>query len=160
MTFKEISKIFAKKKDQSQPIVSDPKQEQINAFFAQRQELYNQARKRRNDNWFAAHPGKEYIEESYEDSIKNTEFDEWYWHLICRLQYTPEQRYQQEKQQIYGFGHEGIDGGADCRECLPGCRFYPPEGRIEDIEVIQDYRGYQHFDALYNLWLEGKEKEE
>jgi hypothetical protein len=58
------------------------------------------------------------------------------------------------KNKIYGFGHDGIDGGADSKECLPGCRFYPPEGRIEDIEVLEDYRGFQQFDEVYNIWLE------
>jgi hypothetical protein len=155
MTFKELSKIIAKKKDQfqEQPI-SNPEQEQAKAFLDQRREHYLKAYKRRIDNWLATHPDKEYVEESYEESIKNCEFDEWYWYLIERLQDSPEQRYQQEKNKIYGFGHDGIDGGADSRECLPGCRFYPEEGRIEDLEVLEDYRQYQRYEELYNIWLE------
>jgi hypothetical protein len=100
------------------------------------------------DNWLAAHPDKQYFEESYEEFVKDCEFDEWYWYLIERLQYSPERRYQQAKNKIYGFGHDGIDGGADSKECLPGCRFYPLEGRIEDIEVLEDYRGFQQFDMV------------
>jgi len=45
--------------------------------------------------------------------------------------------------QIYGFGHGGIDGGPDDRECKPGCRFYSQEGRIETIKVLHYYEKYQ-----------------
>lgn len=106
------------------------------------------------DNWFAAHSEKPYIEESYEEFISNCEVDEWFWYLLQRLQDTPEQRYQQEKQQVTGFGHEGIDGG----ECLPGCRFYPIEGRIEDLEVLEDYSKFQGYQEVYNAWLETANK--
>lgn len=87
----------------------NPELEQAKAFLAQRRELYLKAHKKRMDNWFAAHPDKQYFEESYKEFVRDCEFDEWYWYLIERLQDSPEQRYQQMKNKIYGFGHDGID---------------------------------------------------
>ena len=136
----------------------NPELERAKAFLAQRHELYLKAHKKRMDNWLAAHPDKECVEESYEEFVRDSELDEWFWYLLQRLQDTPEQRYQQQKQQIYGFGHEGIDGGADYRECLPGCRFYPIEGRIEDLEVLEDYSKFQGYQEVYNAWLETANK--
>ena len=112
------------------------------------------------DNWLAVHPDKECVEDSYEEFVSSCEVDEWFYYLLLRLQHTPELRYQQENQHIYGFKHSGIDGGADCRECLPGCRFYPDTGRIEDLEVIQSYRKNQHYDEVYNAWLETANKQQ
>lgn len=106
------------------------------------------------DNWFAANPDKQYFEETYAEFVRDCPFDEWIYYLACRLNSTAEQRYQDEKNKIHGFGHEGIDGGADSTECLPGCRYYLPEGRIEAIEVLESYRGFQQFDEVYKTWKE------
>lgn len=51
-----------------------------------------------------------------------------------------------------GFGHDGIDGGPDSRECKPGCRFYPAEGRIEAIEVLHYYEKYTGFTEALASW--------
>jgi hypothetical protein len=144
-------------------ITPDPETQQAKAFLDQRRELYYKAYKKHMDNWFAAHPNSQYFEETYDEFVRDCEFDEWVWHLIQRLQDTPEQRYQQAKssplehegswymRNLEGYDNEGCN---QFTGCVSTCRFYPMEGRIEDIEVIEDYRNYQHFDELYNAWLE------
>jgi hypothetical protein len=70
------------------------------------------------------------------------------------MKQTPEHRYQDIKNHTHGFGHGGIDDGSgvDFRECKPGCRFYPDEGRIEDIEVLHYYEKYQGFQEALKSW--------
>jgi hypothetical protein len=141
----------------------NPELEQAKAFLAQRRELYLKAHKKRMDNWFAAHPDKQYFEESYEDFVRDCEFDEWYWYAIERLQDSPEQRYQREKMSPLdhdsSFLIRGLDryDGQGCNQfigCVESCRFYLDIGRIEDSEIIESYRRFQQFDEVYNIWLE------
>jgi hypothetical protein len=71
--------------------------------------------------------------------------------LKRNLRVPPEQRYQREKEHWYW--HEstwywrqrdkeetGYDGyGCNNGECIPECRFYPENRRIEDSEVIEEH---------------------
>jgi hypothetical protein len=68
------------------------------------------------------------------------------------MKQTEEQRYQDIKNRVNGFGHDGIDGGVDSSECKPGCRYYSSEGRIEAIEVLHYYEKYKGFDEALANW--------
>jgi hypothetical protein len=60
---------------------------------------------------------------------------------------TDEEKYQ-DLRDNNGFGHEGIDGGADTllRDCKYECRFYAPTGKVDATELLQVK--YSHFDGF------------
>jgi hypothetical protein len=104
--------------------------------------------------------------EGVDDTITQDELD---YYLKANLRVPPEQRYQDRKYhwyfhelsyldqtvvddgnhgkavdiiKEYGCGHESTKrekGGC----CVPECRFYPKEGRIEDEEVIQEHKEFE-----------------
>ena len=79
------------------------------------------------------------------DSISQ---DELYYYLKMNLRTSPEERYQDKKDAWYFHKsswymrhNNGYDGyGCNNGECIPGCRYYPKFGRIEDEEVIQRHK--------------------
>lgn len=123
-------------------------------FDRQLTESFHKARTERMDAWFAKHPEAKYFEPSYEEDIAETKSAEWHWYFWQYLKQKPEKRYQDKKRQVYGFGHCGIDGGPDDRECKRGCRFYPAECRIGplSIEVLHHYEKYQGFKETLEAW--------
>ena len=69
--------------------------------------------------------------------------DELDYALKRELRKSPEQRYQDKKEDWYL--HElYIDGGEECNPmydgCTPKCRFHNETGRIEDDEVREEYK--------------------
>jgi hypothetical protein len=87
-------------------------------------------------------------EKTYEDVYDYITREELDYYLKKRLQVPPEQRYQQIKQYSvchssswYKRGLKRYDGhGCDqFYGCVPECRYYPDEGRIEDHEIIAEY---------------------
>jgi hypothetical protein len=54
----------------------------------------------------------------------------------------------------HGFGHDnkGLHGNGPFDECVPGCRFYPEEGRIESIEILREYSNYPGWNEIYEIW--------
>jgi hypothetical protein len=88
-----------------------------------------------------------YGEKSYEDLWDNMTQEELDYYKQKHLETSPEQRYQKLKEAWYFHNlswcmrHEdGYDGiGCNLGECVPECRFYPNEGRIEDKEVLSGY---------------------
>jgi hypothetical protein len=100
----------------------------------------------------------EYRKKTFEcvyDSITQDELD---YYLKRKLRVPPEQRYQDKKKNW--FFHEsswcsrGLDAtgydGQGCNQftgCISDCKFYLPDGRIEDDEVIQEHK------LLYLLYL-------
>ena len=87
---------------------------------------------------------KKTLEAAY-DSITQDELD---FNLKRKLRISPEQRYQQKKENwlfhdssYYARGLEAYDGFGcnQFTDCVPECRFYPEYGRIEDQEVIDEH---------------------
>ena len=135
------------------------KLKQLKALAAQRHELYLKAYQERMDNWFAAHPDKKYFEPTLQEIRVETKPDEWLWHFMERIQYPPEQRYQQEKNPTHGWNHSSTVHGIEDKDCKEGCRFWPAEGRIETLEILEDYKEYQGYDEFYKKWIELEEYE-
>jgi hypothetical protein len=87
-------------------------------------------------------------DKTFEDVWDSITQDESDYCLKMNLMISPEDRYQLKKKAWYF--HEsswcmrhdnGYDGhGCNNGECIPGCRYYPKFGRIEDEEVIQRHK--------------------
>ena len=76
-------------------------------------------------------------EQRYQDIKK-----EWYFHETSYLDQTKENGQYKDVVKDYGCGHESNRGNQNI--CVPECRYYAKEGRIEDEEVI----------AKHNEWVE------
>jgi hypothetical protein len=155
MTFKDLASIISKRKQYWSSPDYDPYEEErakLMELNTQLREAFTQAYKKRRENWFATHPDHKYFEPTLEETYQDTEPEEWIWYFWEYMRQTPEQRYQDMKNMVNGFGHDGIDGGPDSRECKPGCRFYPAEGRIEAIEVLHYYKKYKGFEEALASW--------
>ena len=64
---------------------------------------------------------------------------------------------EQEKNPDHGFGHESnvherSDGRLDKGICIPGCRFYEPTGKLTVFDILEDYRGYQQFEKVWQAY--------
>jgi hypothetical protein len=75
--------------------------------------------------------------------------EEYDYYLKCALEVSPEERYQHRKEayyfhEFYVEGRNGFGDDSSCAygKCVPQCRYYPQEGRIEDSEVIAEYKKY------------------
>ena len=78
--------------------------------------------------------------------------DEWFWYFIERItSRNPQQRYQDEKNPDYGWNHKSQVHTID-EECKAGCRFWPETGKIEDVEVREEYREYQDYEKVRKIW--------
>jgi hypothetical protein len=38
--------------------------------------------------------------------------------------------------------------------CIEGCRFYPEEGEVSALEILEDYKDYQGYDEVRSKWEE------
>lgn len=47
---------------------------------------------------------------------------------------------------------DGRGCGGNGLGCVPECRFYPAEGRIEDLEIVEYYIKYQGYDEVRKVW--------
>ncbi len=70
-----------------------------------------------------------------EDVDETITFDELEFGLKRWLSKSPEERYQEEREDRYSH-----DKGCHNGQCIPTCRFYPEHGRIENEEVIRRYK--------------------
>jgi hypothetical protein len=104
----------------------------------------------RAEKWEASGPHQP---SDFDESITQDELD---YGLKRRLRMSPEQRYQAEKREWsfhdLSYFHQTIDDTGKCVDvikeygcgynrggCVPECRFYPEDGRIEDEEVIEEH---------------------
>ncbi len=93
-------------------------------------------------------------DKTYEDVWDEITQEELDYYKRKNLETSPEERYQGLKKEWYFHDsswymrHDnGYDGyGCNNGVCIPECRYYPEEGRIEDEEVISWYekRGTKH----------------
>jgi hypothetical protein len=67
----------------------------------------------------------------------------WYF-IDCIFSRTLEQHHQDERNPEYGWNHKS---DIHCIEesCREGCRFWQKEGRIESLEILEDYKDYQEY---------------
>lgn len=163
MTFKALSNIIKKSKEQPTQLARQQEQEiaeakaLINTLRANHYKAYHQ----RKAKWEQDHPSKKFYERSEEDNRRDGTIDEWFWDFFERahVSRSAEVRYQHERNPEHGFGHKPSPEGIhewDLNKCAPGCRFYAPTGRLTIFDILEDYRGYQNFD---DVWLAYKELE-
>ena len=109
---------------------------------------------------------KKTLEAAY-DSITQDELD---FNLKRKLRISPEQRYQQKKENwlfhdssYYARGLEAYDGFGcnQFTDCVPECRYYPKLGSIEDEEVIKEHREleeeHRKLDRIINIEINNDE---
>jgi hypothetical protein len=158
MTFKQLKDIISKRKDHQQSLSTSNDStlyqkeiEEGRALLQRLQTNHNVAYQKRMDKFFAEHPDKEYFEESYEEFVKNCEFDEWVWYFVQRINNTPAQRYQELKHSKTGWNHSSTVHSIE-EECKEGCRFWPDTGEVSAIEILEDYKEYQDWSEIYATW--------
>jgi hypothetical protein len=78
------------------------------------------------------------------------------WRSLRLLNIDAHQRRYEIVRNEIGLGHEGEEWNV----CLPSCRYYKPEGRLEDIEVLSFYKNYQYYDEVLDTWLKLDEQEQ
>jgi hypothetical protein len=162
MTFKALSNIIKKHKEQPTQLdvqSQDLQQEQeiaeaqviINTLKANHDRAYEE----RKANWEREHPGKEFYKRTEEDDRRDCTLDEWYWEFFQRIHVSKssEVRYQLEQNPDHGFGHKSKVHGFD-NQCMPDCRFYEPKGKLTIFDILEDYRGYQQFDEVWQAYKE------
>lgn len=178
MTFKDLSKIISRRSreqltqttQQQQQLSPQEQQEkaEAQAVIEKIRANHSRAYHERRQKWCDRH-GKstacDLFNPTQEETRRDTEFDEWYWDFLLRIHgdencKTPEQRYQNERSPPHGFGHvpcpKGIPerGGGDVNNCVPGCRFYEPTGRLTVFDILEDYRSYPQFDDVWRAYKE------
>ena len=159
MTFKDLRRLLNERKRREQDNNSidteiDPEFQEGKLLLQQLEHNYRIAHQQREKKWFAEHPGQQYLNETYEEFITDCTLDEWFWYFIERVtSRIVEQRYEDERNPSYGWNHlsEIHTIEEDCKE---GCRFWPEEGRIEDIEVLENYKEHQDYETVRRIWEE------
>jgi hypothetical protein len=91
--------------------------------------------------------------------LRDSTLDEWFWEFFQRIHVSPspEVRYRLERDPDHGFGHKPFPSGIHERylnKCVPECRFYEPTGRLTLFDILEDYRGYQKFDEVWQAYKE------
>ena len=175
MTFKDLSKIISRRSreqltqmtQQQQQLSPHELQEKLEALAVIERLRANHSRAyhERCQKWCDRH-GKssacDLFNPTQEETRRDTEFDEWYWDFLLRIHgdencKTPEQRYQNERSPPHGFGHKSkLHGLGD--QCIPGCRFYKPRGKLTIFDILEDYRGYQQFEDVWQAYKELEEE--
>ena len=163
MTFKALSNIIKKHKEQPTQLARQQEQEiaEAQAIINTLKANHHRAYEERKANWEQEYRGKEFYERSEEDNRKDCTIDEWFWEFFERAHASgsAEVRYQLERNPDHGFGHVPYPIGIhewDVNKCAPGCRFYAPTGRLTVFEILEDYRGYQKFDEVWQAYKELK----
>jgi hypothetical protein len=99
MTFKALSNIIKKHKEQPTQLARQQEQEiaEAQAVINTLRDNHDKAYEERRTKWEAEHLGKEFYQRTKEDDRRDCTLDEWYWEFFTRIYgKTPEQRYQQE----------------------------------------------------------------
>jgi hypothetical protein len=162
MTFKDLSNIVRKRKERlplehqehAKKEITEA-QSLIDTLSANRDKAINE----REAKWEQDHPGKKFYERSEEDNRRDCTIDEWFWDFFERAHASgsAEVRYQRERNPDHGFGHLPYPKGIhewDFNKCAPGCRFYAPTGKLTVFDILEDYRGYQKFDLVWQAYKE------
>jgi len=117
-------------------------------------ELIDEDTERKRQEWFAklrlarCRKTNAFGNKTCEDVYDYITREEYEYGLRQIVQISPEDRYQDKKQQwffhessYYMRGLGGYDGyGCYNGKCIPDCKYYNEEGRIEHDEVIQKYK--------------------
>ena len=99
MTFKDLSNIIRKRKEQPPTSAIDQQEQQeiAEAQTAIRTLRTNHLKsfQEREAKWKAEHPGKEFYQRTEEDDRRDCTIDEWYWNFFQRVHASnsPEVRY-------------------------------------------------------------------
>ena len=128
--------------------------EESRALLQQLHENYIRAYKNRKEKWFKEHPDQKYFSPTLEEHRRDCEVSEWFYFFIQRIiSRNPEQTYQDEKRPDYGWNHLSKVHTID-EPCKEGCRFWPETGKIEDVEGMHEYKGYQDYNKVRSIWEE------
>jgi hypothetical protein len=92
-------------------------------------------------------PGRGRTDEDLHNLLESMTYEEVDYYKRKKLEVPPERRYHHKKEHWYFHetswymrGVNGYDGyGCNNGVCVPECRYYPKEGRIEDEEVESWY---------------------
>jgi hypothetical protein len=85
--------------------------------------------------------------------------DELDYDLKCKLHPSPEERYQDYKEG-WEWHPSNMDGkhdnfnGCSNLQCIPGCRYAEPYGRVEDSEVIAEHNEFVEYCRQQNWIME------
>jgi len=161
MTFKALSNIIKKHKEQPTQLARQQEQETaevqavINTLRANHYKAYHE----REAKWEKEHPGKRFYKRSEEDNRRDCTIDEWFWEFFQRIHVSTssEVRYRLERDPDHGFGHVPYPKGIHERysnKCVPECRFYEPTGILTVLDILSDYRGYQQFEDVWRVYKE------
>jgi hypothetical protein len=164
MTFKDLSNIIRKRKDQQPPTsaIDQQKQQEIAEAQAAIRTLrtnYLRSYQEREAKWKAEHTGKEFNQRTDDDDIKDSTLNEWFWEFFQKIHVSksPEVRYRLERNPDHGFGHTPFPNGIHERysnKCVPECRFYEPTDKLTVFDILEDYRGYKKFDGVWLAYNE------
>lgn len=161
MTFKALSNIIKKHKEQPTQLARQQEQEiaEAQAIINTLKANHDRAYEERKANWEREHPGKKFYQRTEEDDRRDCTLDEWYYDFFQRVHISnsPEIRYQLERNPDHGFGHvpyPKIIHEIDPNKCVPGCRFYEPTGRLTVFDILEDYLGYQKFEKVWQAYKE------
>ena len=163
MTFKDLSNIIRKRKEQPQTSAIDQQEQQeiaeTQAAIRTLRTNHLKSYQEREAKWKAEHPGKEFYQRTEDDDRRDSTLDEWFWDFFERAHASEsaEVRYQLERNPDHGFGHVSYPKGIhemDSNKCAPSCRFYPPTGRLTVFDILEDYRGYEKFDDVWQAYKE------
>jgi hypothetical protein len=152
MTFKALSNIIKKHKERPTQLARQQEQEiaVINTLRANHHKAYQE-----REEYYQYSPSKKFYERSEEDNRRDCTIDEWFWDFFERVHVSEsaEVRYQLERDPDHGFGHKSKIHGFD-EKCEPGCRYYGPAGRLTVFDILEDHRGYQKFDCVWQTYKE------
>jgi hypothetical protein len=161
MTFKALSNIIKKHKERPTQLARQQEQEiaETQAVINTLRANHHKAYQEREEKWEKEHPSKKFYERSEEDNRRDCTIDEWFWDFFERVHVSEsaEVRYQLERDPDHGFGHIPYPIGIhewDFNKCAPGCRFYEPTGRLTVFDILEDHRGYQKFDYVWQTYKE------
>lgn len=161
MTFKVLSNIIKKHKEQPTQLARQQEQEiaETQAVINTLKANHDRAYEERKANWEQEHPGKEFYQRTEDDDRRDCTLDEWYWNFFQRVHAnnSPEGRYQLERSPAHGFGHKPSPKGIHewgSIECVPDCRYYEPTGRLTVFDILDDYQGYKQFEQVLQVYKE------
>jgi hypothetical protein len=163
MTFKDLSNIIRKRKEQPTTSAIDQQEQQeiadAQAAIRTLRTNYFKSYQVREAKWKAEYPGKEFYQRTEDDDRRDSTLDEWFWEFFQRIHASksPEERYRIERNPYHGFGHEPFPSGIHekySNKSVPDCRFYEPRGKLTVFDILRDYRGYQQFEDVWRAYKE------
>lgn len=147
---------ISKRKDQKPGVVVDASNDdqkeikEARALWQHLKTLHDKAHQQREKEWHTRHPNKKDFLPSPEENKRDTTFNEWIFDFVQQLQGTPEQRYERERNGHDSKVHGSLEGIRECTD--PRCRYYEKIGRIESIEILSRYEGYDRYEEVRRVW--------